>query len=529
MAKKKPGPADMENMFAQQLMNMMNSFAAPAPPVFGGFPAQTAPVCLYYASIGGRQAGPFPLAEITRLARAGSIAGDTLVWRQGMSAWQTASSVPEIAGLFPAVSPAAVLPLAAPPPPPVATPPAPPVSGPVRRNLSQQTWENYALPVEGILNEYRAPPDQEQENEVAEKEKAAILEDVLAEFKIAARVTGIRRGPVVTMFEILPAPGIKLSKIVQLEDNIALRLAASSMRIIAPIPGKEAVGIEVPNKKRSLVSFRELIESGGGGQTGKDLPVFLGKDLSGGVLAADLAAMPHLLVAGSTGSGKSVCVNTMILSLVYHLSPAQCRMIFIDPKIVELKIYNGIPHLLAPVITGPDKALAALNYCVREMERRYNLLDKFSSRSIKNYNKTAAEKNAETLPYLAVIIDEYADLMAVSGKELEAIIARLAAMSRAVGIHLVLATQRPSADVITGLIKSNIPSRIAFMTASLTDSRVIIDSPGAEKLLGKGDMLYCGPESPFPVRAQGAFVSEEEAEKAAAHLKTMGKPEYIAW
>jgi S-DNA-T family DNA segregation ATPase FtsK/SpoIIIE len=545
MAKKKQGTADMESMFAQQMMNMVNQFAAPAspmPPVFGGLPVQAAPGPVYYASIGGRQAGPFPAPEIARLIYAGTITRDTLIWRQGMGAWQAAVSLSEITGLFPPVS-------ASPPPAPVppqrqSAPPLPaplppvsaapqPVSVPVpaapgiRGKSPQQTWKNYALPLDGILNEYRNSADPEQENGAAEKEKAAILEDVLAEFKIAARVTAIRRGPVVTMFEILPAPGIKLSKIVQLEDNIALRLAASSMRIVAPIPGKEAVGIEVPNKKRSLVSFRELIEYGAGNKNDAALPVFLGKDLSGGVVNADLAAMPHLLVAGSTGSGKSVCINTLILSLVYHLSPAQCRMIFIDPKIVELKIYNGIPHLLAPVITEPEKALNALNYCLREMERRYTLLDKFTSRNIKSYNKAAMEQNAEKLPYLVVIIDEYADLMAVSGKELEAVIARLAAMSRAVGIHLILATQRPSADVITGLIKSNIPSRIAFMTASMTDSRVIIDIPGAEKLLGKGDMLYCGAESPFPVRAQGAFVSEEEAEKTAAHLKTLGNAEYI--
>jgi S-DNA-T family DNA segregation ATPase FtsK/SpoIIIE len=438
-----------------------------------------------------------------------------------MSTWQAAASVPETTGLFPTAPPPtgfAPLPSAASPPPP------PPVTG-SRNNFSRQTWENYALSVDGILNDYRGAVEQDDADE---KEKAAILEDVLAEFKIAARVTGIRKGPVVTMFEILPAPGIKLSKIVQLEDNIALRLAASSMRIVAPIPGKEAVGIEVPNRKRALVSFREILEQSAEKENNKALPVFLGKDLSGDVLSADLAAMPHLLVAGTTGSGKSVCVNTLILSLVYQLSPAQCRMIFIDPKIVELKLYNGIPHLLAPVITEPEKALGALNYCIREMERRYKLLDQFSSRNIKSYNKTATEKTAEILPYLVVIIDEYADLMAVSGKELETVIARLTAMSRAVGIHLVLATQRPSADVITGLIKSNIPARIAFMVASMTDSRIIIDSPGAEKLLGKGDMLLCGADSPFPVRAQGAFVSEEEAERTAARLKTMGKAEYIA-
>ncbi|GHV25393.1 hypothetical protein FACS189498_3560 [Spirochaetia bacterium] len=499
----------MERMFARQMMNMMN----PVMPSYGSGAQQQQ---LFYAAIDGRQAGPFQLTEISRLVGAGSIRKDTLVWRQGLAAWQSAAATPEIAGLFPAV----------PPPPPVSAPPRPTALPTVQAGVvsSRKIWENYTLPVDGILAGY---PTADSTDDAPEKAQAALLEDVLAEFKIAARVTGIRKGPVVTMFEILPAPGIKLSKIVQLEDNIALRLAAASMRIIAPIPGKEAVGIEVPNKKRAMVGFREIIEQSLSAESDASLPLYLGKDISGGIVSADLAAMPHLLVAGATGSGKSVCINTMILSLVYRLSPAQCRMIFIDPKIVELKLYNGIPHLLSPVITEPEKALSAMRFCVREMERRYNCLDKLGARNIKSYNKAAAEKGAETLPYLVIIIDEFADLMMVSGKELEAAIVHLAAMSRAVGIHLVLATQRPSADVITGLIKSNIPSRIAFMVAAMTDSRIIIDIPGAEKLLGKGDMLYCGAENPFPIRAQGAFVSEEEAEKTAAYLRSLRHPEYI--
>jgi S-DNA-T family DNA segregation ATPase FtsK/SpoIIIE len=383
-----------------------------------------------------------------------------------------------------------------------------------------ERWKDYALPLDGIL-EPPPPPGEDNEREILDKK--VVLESAFAEFQIRAKVTGIVKGPAATMFEVMPAKGVKISKIVQLEDNIALRLAAQSMRIIAPIPGKEAIGIEVPNKRRAIVSFRELLEHEQAVRFKESaaLPVFLGKTISGDILSADLAAMPHLLIAGATGSGKSVCINSLILSLVYTRSPAQCRMIFIDPKIVELKIYNNIPHLLTPVITGPDEALESLNFCVREMERRYKLLDSVSVRSIKSYNKTQAENNAKILPYIIVIIDEYADLMAVAGKELEELIARLAAMSRAVGIHLVLATQRPSVKVITGLIKSNVPSRIAFMTASMIDSRVIIDTPGAEKLLVKGDMLYSGAEHPFLVRAQGAFVSEEEAEKCAAHLRTL--------
>ncbi|MDR1949460.1 MAG: DNA translocase FtsK, partial [Spirochaetaceae bacterium] len=345
-------------------------------------------------------------------------------------------------------------------------------------------------------------------------------------------------GPVITMFEILPAPGVKLSKIVNLQDNIALRLAASSVRIVAPIPGKHAVGIEVPNKKRNIVSFREIIE----GELrdardredkkegrGLEIPVILGKDITGEAQTVDLIQMPHLLIAGSTGSGKSVCVNAMILSILYQKTPAECRLMLIDPKIVELKLYNDIPHLLTPVITEPKRAFQALQYCIYEMERRYACLDSLGVRDIRSYNRRVRERNvaAEHMPYIVVVIDEFADLMATTGKELESTVARLAAMSRAVGIHLVLATQRPSIDVITGLIKANIPSRIAFMVASKMDSRIIIDMVGAEKLLGKGDMLYAGAVDPFPVRMQGAFISEEEVERVVEYVKTLGAPDYI--
>jgi S-DNA-T family DNA segregation ATPase FtsK/SpoIIIE len=337
------------------------------------------------------------------------------------------------------------------------------------------------------------------------------------------------------MFELLPAPGVKLSRIVGLQDNIALRLAASSVRIVAPIPGKHAVGIEVPNAKRTLVSFAEIIkgecarEKAEFGLKRAAIPVVLGKDIAGEAQTVDLAQTPHLLIAGATGSGKSVCVNAMILSILYLRSPAECKLILIDPKIVELKLYNDIPHLLTPVITTPKKAFQALRYCLFEMERRYACLDSLGVRDIKAYNKRVKERGiaVECMPYIVVIIDEFADLMATTGKELEATVARLAAMSRAVGIHLVLATQRPSTDVITGLIKANIPCRIAFMVASKVDSRIIIDIVGAEKLLGKGDMLYSGVVDPFPVRIQGAFVSEEEIERVVEHVKTLGAPDYI--
>jgi S-DNA-T family DNA segregation ATPase FtsK/SpoIIIE len=387
--------------------------------------------------------------------------------------------------------------------------------------------KKYKIPVD-ILNEY--PDGEYWIIDQATRDAAIALKETLEEFKIQAEVTGIRKGPVITMFEILPAPGVKLSRIVSLQDNIALRLAATSVRIVAPIPGKHAVGIEVPNAKRNIVSFREIIESELQNTAKKmELPVIMGKDITGEAHTIDLVQMPHLLIAGATGSGKSVCVNSMILSILYQLHPSDCRLLLIDPKIVELKLYNDIPHLLTPVITESKKAFQALQYCIYEMERRYACLDSVGVRDIRSFNRRIKEKNIaqEHMPYIVVVIDEFADLMTTTGKELESTVARLAAMSRAVGIHLVLATQRPSIDVITGLIKANIPSRIAFMVASKTDSRIIIDMVGAEKLLGKGDMLYAGVVDPFPVRIQGAFVSEEEVEAVVEYVKTLGKPDYI--
>ena len=394
--------------------------------------------------------------------------------------------------------------------------------------LKNRKWAPYAIPLEGVLNQY--PDGQYWIIDQATYDAAATLKKTLEEFHIQAEVTGIRKGPVITMFEILPAPGVKLSRIVNLQDNIALRLAASSVRIVAPIPGKHAVGIEAPNRKRNIVSFREIIE-GELCQDGKraEIPIILGKDITGEAQTVDLTQMPHLLIAGATGSGKSVCVNAIILSILYQRSPGECRLMLIDPKIVELKLYNDIPHLLTPVITEPKRAFQALQYCIYEMERRYSCLDSMGVRDIRSYNKRIRERNiaAEHLPYIVVVIDEFADLMATTGKELESTVARLAAMSRAVGIHLVLATQRPSIDVITGLIKANIPSRIAFMVASKMDSRIIIDMVGAEKLLGKGDMLYAGAVDPFPTRIQGAYVSEEEVERVVEQVKALGAPDYI--
>lgn len=363
----------------------------------------------------------------------------------------------------------------------------------------------------------------------ATKQASLKLKQTLAEFNIEAQIIGIKKGPVVTMFEILPAPGVKLSKIVALQDNIALSLAAQSVRIVAPIPGKQAVGIEVPNKHRSVVGFREIIEMNLPEWEKMSIPVVLGKDILGKAQLIDLAKTPHMLIAGATGSGKSVCVNSLILSILYKRSPFDVKLVLVDPKVVELKLYNNIPHLLTPVITEPKKALQSLQWCLCEMERRYALLDSMGVRDISNYNLKIKNQNiaTEKLPYIVVIIDEFADLMATSGKELENVIARLTAMSRAVGIHLVLATQRPSVNVITGLIKANIPTRIAFMVASRTDSNIIIDTVGAEKLLGRGDMLYASASDPAPIRIQGTFVTDQEVENVVKSVKDYGEPDYI--
>ncbi len=361
------------------------------------------------------------------------------------------------------------------------------------------------------------------------KQASINLKQTLSEFNIDADIIGIKKGPVVTMFEILPAPGVKLSKIVALQDNIALSLAAQSVRIVAPIPGKQAVGIEVPNKRRSVVGFREIIEMDLPEWDKMKVPVILGKDILGKAQLVDLVKTPHMLIAGATGSGKSVCVNSLILSILYKRSFKDVKMILVDPKVVELKLYNNIPHLLTPVITEPKKAIQALQYCLCEMERRYALLDGLGVRDISSYNERIKERNiaTEKLPYIVVIIDEFADLMATSGKELENIVARLTAMSRAVGIHLVLATQRPSTNVITGLIKANIPSRIAFMVASRIDSQIIIDGVGAEKLLGRGDMLYASAVDPAPIRIQGTYLDDNEVEKVVDYVKQYGEPDYI--
>jgi S-DNA-T family DNA segregation ATPase FtsK/SpoIIIE len=383
----------------------------------------------------------------------------------------------------------------------------------------------YSIPVEGVLKVRSGEAYWEIDDET--RRAARILTEALQEFSVQAEVTGIRKGPVITLFEVLPAQGVRVSKIANLADNIALRLAAPSVRIVAPIPGKHAVGIEVPNKKRAIVSFREMIVIEAMRTSGYEIPIALGKDILGEAQIIDLTQTPHLLIGGATNSGKSVLVNAVICSILFRKSPDEVRLFLIDPKIVELKSYNGIPHLFTPVITDPRRAFQALQYCISEMERRYTLLDALGVRDIKGYNKKARREKVQRLPHIVIVIDEFADLMATTGKELESTLARLAAMARAVGIHMVLATQRPSIDVITGLIKANIPSRIAFMVANKFDSRIIIDSVGAEKLLGKGDMLFSAAWNPFPVRIQGAYVDEEETEAITDYVKKLGPPHYI--
>ncbi|WP_215535211.1 DNA translocase FtsK [Borreliella bavariensis] len=360
------------------------------------------------------------------------------------------------------------------------------------------------------------------------QKQSIILQETLKEFNINAKLIDIIKGPVVTMYAIRPDKGIKLSKITSISDNIALRLAAIRVRIIAPIPGREAVGIEIPNKRREFIVISEIIDS-------KEfrgdfrIPFALGKEISGENIVFDLVNSPHLLIAGATGAGKSVCVNSLIASIIFSKSPDEVKLIMIDPKIVELKLFNDIPHLLTPVITDVKRALEALRWCLDEMERRYVLLDNLLVRDISSYNKKIKDENLNLmiLPYLVIIIDEFADLILSARKDLENLISRLAAMARAVGIHLVLATQRPSVDVITGVIKANFPSRISFMVASSMDSRIILGSSGAEKLLGKGDMLYISSLNPFPQRIQGGFLKEREVYRLVKEVKKFGSPNYI--
>jgi len=381
-----------------------------------------------------------------------------------------------------------------------------------------------------------------------------MLESVLDDYGVKGEIVSVRPGPVVTMYELEPAPGLKASRVIGLADDIARSMSALSARV-STVPGRSVIGIELPNVHREKVVLREILSSRDFGDGNQRLPLALGKDIAGEPIVANLAKMPHLLIAGTTGSGKSVAINTMILSLLYKLSPDECRLIMIDPKMLELSVYDGIPHLLSPVVTDPKKAVVALKWVVGEMEERYRKMSKMGVRNIDGYNGRVREALAngemfkrtvqtgfdeetgdpifetdefepKAIPYIVVIVDEMADLMMVAGKEIEACIQRLAQMARASGIHLIMATQRPSVDVITGTIKANFPTRISFQVTSKIDSRTILGEMGAEQLLGQGDMLYMAGGGRIS-RVHGPFVADGEVEKVVAHLKTQGRPDYV--
>lgn len=380
--------------------------------------------------------------------------------------------------------------------------------------------ENYQLPSLDLLDE---PPDVAVRKGIKEDltANARILEETLSDFGITVRVTDIERGPVITRYELEPAPGVKVQKIVGLSDDISLAMKAQSVRIIAPIPGKSRVGIEVPNISIGSVYFKEIIQSDEFVKGKQKLIMALGKDTAGVPVVTDLGDMPHLLIAGATGSGKTVCVNCLIVSLLYRLTPNEVKFLMIDPKMVELANYNGLPHLLCPVVTDHKKVSGALNWVVQEMEDRYKLLAKEGVRNIEAYNA-----KTQNLPYIIVIIDELADLMAIAQDQIESAITRLAQLSRAVGIHLILATQRPSVDVITGVIKANFPARISFQVASKVDSRTVLDANGADKLLGKGDMLFLKPGQSKLLRIQGGYLQDKEIERVVEFIKAQGTPVY---
>lgn len=396
--------------------------------------------------------------------------------------------------------------------------------------VSEEENEGYRLPPLHLL-EKREVPDQSKEYDTAE-DNVNVLQKTLESFDVDAEVVKVNIGPSVTMYEIEPGPGVKVNKIENLSKDIALAMAAKDVRIEAPIPGKRRVGIEVPNKKVAFVSFREvMVELGRDNENLLEVP--LGKDVSGHVITAELDDMPHLLVAGATGSGKSVAINGMITAILMRAKPHEVKLMMIDPKMVELSVYNDIPHLLTPVVTNPKKAANALNKVVQEMDRRYELLSSTGTRNRKGYNEFIKKHNEETgdnkklLPYIVVIVDELADLMMVAGKDVEAAISRIAQKARAAGIHMILATQRPSVDVITGSIKANIPSRMAFSVSSGTDSRTILDQNGAEKLLGRGDMLFKPVDRNAPIRIQGSFIEDQEVEEVVSWVKQEQEPNYV--
>jgi len=414
-------------------------------------------------------------------------------------------------------------------------------------------FDKYELPSLDLLAD-PAPNSQPKIDKLSLERNARLLETVLDDFNVKGEITAVRTGPVVTMYELEPAPGIKASRVIGLADDIARNMSAISARV-SSIPGRTVMGIELPNANRQMVSFKEMVASEAFAHHKGMLPIILGKDIAGEPVVADLATMPHLLVAGTTGSGKSVGLNAILLSLLYRLTPAQCRLILVDPKVLELKSYDDIPHLLSPVVTEPPKAIRALKWAVEEMERRYRQMSEISVRNLASFNekvRTAAAKGKplgrriqigfdpetgeelyedrqldyEALPQIVLIVDELADLMVTVGKEIEVLIQRLSQKSRAAGIHLIMATQRPSVDVITGVIKANLPTRVSFAVTSRIDSRTILGEQGAEQLLGKGDMLYKPSSDPIK-RVHGPFVSDEEVEQVATYWRSQGKPDYV--
>ena len=438
-------------------------------------------------------------------------------------------------------------------PPTISDPSAPPKPAKPTKAKQKDMFAEFDLPGLELLEDPPADNAPLLDKHALER-NARLLENVLDDFNVKGEITAVRTGPVVTMYELEPAPGIKASRVVGLAEDIARNMSAISARV-SPIPGKTVMGIELPNADRQMVSFKEMVASEAYASAKGNLPVILGKDIAGEPVVADLAAMPHLLVAGTTGSGKSVGINCILLSLLYRFSPAECRMILVDPKVLELKSYDDIPHLLSPVVTEPHKSVRALKWAVEEMEKRYRMMSEIGARNIGGFNervKAAAAKGEplgrpvrtgfdpetgeelleekqldyEVLPQIVVIVDELADLMVTVGKEIEVLIQRLAQKSRAAGIHLIMATQRPSVDVITGVIKANMPTRIAFNVTSRIDSRTILGEQGAEQLLGKGDMLY-KPTSGALRRVHGPFVSDEEVEKVSSHWRGQGEPDYI--
>ena len=474
------------------------------------------------ASNGGSPTGA-PAATATAKGRRGAaaVAGGTSEGQTGI--WggngDPANSIP-VAIPSPTPTSATFAPARAAGAAAVATAPRPvrPLDDITEAGDSAPTREaEYRLPDTVILDDIPLPVNGTGE-ETIHRHNEEIIKKKLAGFGIPAEITGRNAGPVVTQYEVQPAPDIKVSRIEALADDLAMALAARSLRIEAPIPGKSAVGIEIPNKDFNIVALRRILDELDFEATGSKLTFALGRDVAGKAQAVDLARMPHLLIAGATGSGKSVMVNALITSLLCKATPAEIRLILMDLKRVELAAYNGLPHLLVPVITEPEKAKAALLWAMNEMEGRYRRLAGATARNIRSFNETRADP-ADRMPYIVIVIDELADLMMREGKNVEDPIVRLAQKARAVGIHMVLATQRPSVNVVTGLIKANFPSRIAFAMASQIDSRTILDAPGAEDLIGRGDMLYQPSDLPRPIRMQGVFVSDHEIAKVVEHWK----------